>query len=97
MAWSVLGRHDVFGSMPWRVADRPRLWRSVFGDDLPFVTLCEWLECERSRCVLCGRDEDLEWCRLMAGFSGGGISDDSIGTSTDVDGGGVVSMAAVGE
>ena len=47
---------------------------------------------------MCGRSDDLrEWFRLIAGFSGGGISDDSIGTSTIVDGGGVVSMAAVGE
>ena len=71
--------------------------------DFPFETWCElWLlECEQSRCDLCGRSDDLsvlrEWCRLIAGFSGGGIADDSIGLSAITDGGGVMSMAAVGE
>ena len=46
---------------------------------------------------MCGRSDDLrEWCRLIAGFSGGGISGDSIGISVSNDGGGVMSMAAAG-
>ena len=91
MAWSLSGCHVVLGLMPWRVADRPRDWRSADDGDLPFVSWWECLECERSRCVLCGRDADLECCLLLTGFSGGSIF---VGTSI---GGGVVSMAVAAE